>query len=111
MHMTPTTTWQLASHPVSIAHLEKLYWPGDAGDGGEGVTKGAMLRYYRSIRSMAPVLLPYLQDRLVTLRLFPDGTLGCSSHRRESPQKRAGLVAQRQLPPADVRTAHPALRD
>lgn len=52
--MMPTATWQIASHSVSIAHLEWLYW---LEDGGNDVTKGDMLRYYRS---MAPVLLPYL---------------------------------------------------
>ena len=73
----PTATWELASHSVSVAHLDKLYWPED------DVTKGDMLRYYRS---MAPMLLPYLQDRPVTLRLFPDGIHGFSYYRREPPE-------------------------
>lgn len=70
-------TWQIASHSVSVSHLDKVYWPED------GVTKRDMLRYYLSV---APVLLPYLQDRPVTLRLFPDGVQGFSYYRREPPE-------------------------
>jgi bifunctional non-homologous end joining protein LigD len=76
----PAATWQLGSHSVSVAHLDKLYWPED---GHEGITKGDVLRYYRTV---APVLLPYLRDRPVTLRLFPDGVYGFSYYRREPPE-------------------------
>lgn len=70
-------TWQLDSHAVPVAHLDKLYWPA------AGLTKGDMLDYYRT---MAPVLLPYLQDRPVTLRVFPDGVGDFSYFRREPPE-------------------------
>lgn len=89
MHMMPAASWQLAGRSVSISHLEKLYWPENGGDGGDGITKGDMLRYYRSV---APVLLPYLRDRPVTLRLFPDGTQGFSYYRREPPENAPGWL-------------------
>jgi bifunctional non-homologous end joining protein LigD len=57
-------TWQLGSQAVQVSHLEKLYWPQ------AGVTKGDMLDYYRQI---APVVLPYFEDRPVTLCVFPRG--------------------------------------
>jgi bifunctional non-homologous end joining protein LigD len=88
-----TETWKIARHSVTITHLDKLCWPASeqqhettATDGAErevGITKGDLLRYYRE---MAPVLLPYLQNRPVTLRLFPDGVRGFSYYRRELPQ-------------------------
>ena len=56
MHQS-TATWQLGGRSILVSHLEKLYWPES------GVTKGDLLRYYRSV---APVLLPYLQDRSTT---------------------------------------------
>ncbi len=73
----PVVTWRIAGHTVSVSHLDKLYWPED------GVTKGDMLGYYRG---MAPTLLPYLKDRPVTMRVYPDGTRGFSYYRRESPE-------------------------
>jgi bifunctional non-homologous end joining protein LigD len=95
MNMNGTTeTWQIARHSVKVTHLDKLYWPaGDqqehqetaapVAEKEEGITKGDLLHYYRD---MAPVLLPYLQNRPVTLRLFPDGVQGFSYYRREMPQ-------------------------
>jgi bifunctional non-homologous end joining protein LigD len=73
-----TATWQFEGRTIQVSHLEKRSWPE------AGVTKGDLLRYYRR---MAPVLLPYLQDRPVTLRLFPDGVEGYSYWRREPPEQ------------------------
>ncbi|HEU0028031.1 MAG TPA: non-homologous end-joining DNA ligase [Ktedonobacterales bacterium] len=73
----PNATWRIAGRSVSVTNLDKLYWPED------GVSKGDMLRYYRSI---APALLPHLQGRPVTLRVYPDGTQGFSYYRREMPE-------------------------
>ena len=55
-------TWQLEGQAVQISHLEKIYWPQT------GFTTGDLLRYYRQI---APVALPHLKDRPVTLRVYP----------------------------------------
>jgi hypothetical protein len=60
-------TWHLDDQTVQVTHLEKVYWPQ------MGFTKGAVLDYYRQI---APVLLPYLKDRPVTLRMYPQGCRG-----------------------------------
>lgn len=73
----PNGKWQLAGRTVSVSHLDKPFWPED------GLTKGDMLYYYRSI---APTMLPYFQDRPVTLRVFPDGIHGFSYYRRDLPQ-------------------------
>jgi bifunctional non-homologous end joining protein LigD len=94
MSMNGTTeTWQIGRHSVTVTHLDKLYWPSGqqehhestakVAEKEEGITKGDLLRYYRD---MAPVLLPYLQNRPVTLRVFPDGVQGFAYYRREIPQ-------------------------
>jgi bifunctional non-homologous end joining protein LigD len=70
-------TWQIGDHTVEIGHLEKLYWPE------AGVTKGDMLRYYRSI---APVMLPHFRERPATLRVFPNGAAGESYYQRARPE-------------------------
>jgi bifunctional non-homologous end joining protein LigD len=69
-------TWQSGNHAVQVSHLEKVYWPQT------GFTKGELLGYYRQI---APVLLPYLKDRPVTLRMYPQGVEGTSYYLRDCP--------------------------
>lgn len=49
---------------VKVTNRDKVLFPQD------GVTKGDLIAYYRDI---APVMLPYLKDRPVTLERFPDG--------------------------------------
>ncbi|MCZ6806858.1 MAG: DNA ligase D, partial [Deltaproteobacteria bacterium] len=52
-----------------LTNQSKLFWPDD------GITKGDLCNYYEAI---APVLLPHLHDRPVTLVRFPDGIEGKS---------------------------------
>ncbi len=73
---TSSETWQLGNQAVQVTHLEKVYWPET------GFTKGEVLGYYRQI---APVLLPYLKDRPVTLRMYPQGVEGTSYYLRDCP--------------------------
>ncbi len=69
-------TWHLDNQTVQVTHLEKVYWPHT------GFTKGEVLEYYRQI---APILLPYLKDRPVTLRMHPQGVEGTSFYLRDCP--------------------------
>jgi bifunctional non-homologous end joining protein LigD len=50
---------------VRLSNLDKVLYPES------GFTKGEMIDYYLRI---APVLLPHLQGRPVTLKRYPDGT-------------------------------------
>jgi bifunctional non-homologous end joining protein LigD len=70
--------WQVGGRTVPVSNLDKVYWPED------GYTKGDMLRYYQAV---APVMLPYLKDRPVTLRVFPNGIHGFSHYRRDLPDR------------------------
>jgi bifunctional non-homologous end joining protein LigD len=70
-------TWQLGDQAIQVSHLEKVYWPQT------GFTKGDLLGYYRQI---APVALPYLKDRPVTLRVYPHGVEGASYYLRDCPE-------------------------
>jgi bifunctional non-homologous end joining protein LigD len=70
------TTWEIAGRAVQVSSLDTIYWPED------GLTKGDLLAYYREI---APVMLRYLQDRPVTLRVFPKGISGSGHYRRDRP--------------------------
>ena len=52
---------------VALSSLDKVLWPA------AGFTKGDMLDYYERV---APVLLPHLRGRPLTLGRFPDGVEG-----------------------------------
>ncbi len=56
---------------------DKVFWPE------EGFTKGDLAAYYEAV---APVMLPHLKDRPVTVRVFPDGITGEAFYRRERPE-------------------------
>jgi len=49
---------------LTVSNLDKPLYP-------DGTTKGAVIAYYTAV---APVLLPYLRRRPLTLRRWPDGT-------------------------------------
>ena len=66
---------------LSLSNLDKLLYPR------AGFTKGHVIDYYTRI---APVLLPHLRDRPLTLKRYPDGVekghfyeKRCPSHRPE----------------------------
>lgn len=71
-------TWRLGSRTMRVSHLDKLYWPEDR------LTKGNLLAYYREV---APVMLPYCQERPVTLRTFPEGIHAESYYQRALPDR------------------------
>lgn len=59
-----------------LTNQDKVFWPED------GITKGDLCDYYESI---APVLLPHLRDRPVTLVRYPDGIEGKSFYQWRIP--------------------------
>ena len=54
--------------------MQKVYWPDD------GYTKGDLVDYYRDI---APVILPHLRDRPMSLHRHPDGINGKSFFQKD----------------------------
>ncbi len=60
-----------------LTNLEKVFWPG------EGLTKGDLVAYHRTI---APWLLPFLRDRPLTLTRYPDGIEGKSFFQKDAPE-------------------------
>jgi bifunctional non-homologous end joining protein LigD len=66
---------------LRLSNYDKVLWPTT------GFTKGQMIEYYAGI---APVLLPHLHERPLTLKRYPNGVDGqhfyekqCPSHRPE----------------------------
>lgn len=81
----PSTSWRLNGHEVYVSSLDKLYWPDD------GLTKGDLLAYYRDV---APIMLPYLEGRPLTLRVYPEGIHGSSYYRRDVPEGAPPWIGQ-----------------
>jgi bifunctional non-homologous end joining protein LigD len=72
---------EVEGHRLSLSNLDKVMYPAT------GFTKGQLIDYYTRI---APVLLPHLHDRPLTLKRYPNGVDGqyfyekqCPSHRPE----------------------------
>jgi DNA ligase D-like protein (predicted polymerase)/DNA ligase D-like protein (predicted 3'-phosphoesterase) len=59
---------------VSLTNLDKVYWPE------EGYTKGDLVRYYYEI---AKYILPYLKDRPLILKRYPNGIDKPSFHQHD----------------------------
>jgi bifunctional non-homologous end joining protein LigD len=70
---------EVGGRRLGLSNLDKVLWPAT------GTTKGDMVRYYAEI---APVLLPHLSGRPVTLNRFPDGVGGISFFEKNCPSHR-----------------------
>jgi bifunctional non-homologous end joining protein LigD len=79
--MPTSTQVKVGRRTLSLSNLDKVLYPG------AGFTKGDVIRYYSQI---APVLLPHMKDRALTLKRYPNGVENiffyekrCPSHRPE----------------------------
>jgi bifunctional non-homologous end joining protein LigD len=61
---------------LKLSNLDKPFWPD------EGITKGDLLAYYRTV---APVLVPHLKDRPFTMKRYPDGAYGKFFFQKDAP--------------------------
>ncbi len=61
---------------IRLTNLEKVLWPED------GYTKADLIRYYADV---APFLIPWVTDRPLTLKPFPDGIHGTSFYQKDKP--------------------------
>jgi len=60
----------------SLSNTDKMFFPK------EKYTKGDLIEYYEKI---APVMLPYIKDRLITMVRFPDGIKGKQFYQKGAP--------------------------
>jgi bifunctional non-homologous end joining protein LigD len=65
-----------AEHPVHVTNPDKLLWPA------AGVRKRDYLEY---LAKMAPVMLPHLRDRALTVVRWPDGVDGSHFYQKDAP--------------------------
>jgi bifunctional non-homologous end joining protein LigD len=65
---------KVGSHVVSLTNLDKVYWPD------EGYTKGELVKYYFEV---AKYILPYLKDRPLIMKRYPNGITGSFFHQHD----------------------------
>lgn len=69
---------------VRLSNLDKVFWPE------EGRTKGDLIAYYLGV---APLLLPYLRDRPLTLHRMPGGITDEGFYEKQVPEYAPPWVA------------------
>jgi len=77
--------WQVGGHAVGLTNLDKVLFA----EG--GFTKRDLVRYYVTV---APVLLPHLRDRGLTLDRYPNGTTGPHFWQKQIPAHAPTWVAR-----------------
>ena len=76
---TPTlvpAVLEVDGRTLRLSNLEKVLFPED------GYTKTDLIRYYVDV---SPYLLPYLRDRPLTLKPYPDGIHGTRFYQKDKP--------------------------
>ena len=81
-------TVEVDGRPVVLTNLEKILYP-------SGFRKAQVIDYYIRI---APVLLPHLANRPITLHRFPEGVKGQSFYGKDAPKFTPDWVATTDVP-------------
>ena len=86
----------MASHTTNIdgkslvlTNLDKVMYPES------GFTKGQVIDYYKNI---APYILPYVKDRPITLKRYPNGIAGKHFYEKDAPSHTPAWVKTFQIP-------------
>ena len=82
--MSPSsTTVEVEGHQLKLSNLDKVLYPK------VGFTKGQVIDYYTRI---APVLLPHLRERPLTLKRYPNGVDAPFFYEKRCPKHRPDWV-------------------
>ena len=74
---------EIAGRRLVLKNLDKVFYPQ------AGFTKGEVIEYYARV---APVLLPHLRDRPLTMKRYPEGVDGMSFYEKRCPRHRPKWV-------------------
>ncbi len=78
-----TSTIEVQGRQLSVSSLDKVLYPAD------GFTKGQLIDYYVRV---APVLLPHLRGRPLTMKRYPNGVEGMFFYEKNCPTHRPDWV-------------------
>ncbi|MDQ3951724.1 MAG: non-homologous end-joining DNA ligase [Actinomycetota bacterium] len=82
---------------VDVSNPDKVFYPET------GFTKADVVRYYQDV---APVLLPHVKNRLVTLKRYPDGVEGGFFYEKQCPKHRPDWVGTAPMRRKDGKLIH-----
>jgi len=74
---TDDLSLKINAHTLRLSHLSKMYFPSPR------ITKGDLLAYYADV---GDYILPFLRDRPLVLRRYPNGLSGKPFFQKEAPQ-------------------------
>src|SRR2546421_898439 len=78
-----TTHVDIQGRQLELSNLDKVLYPA------VGFTKGQVVDYYVRV---APVLLPHLRDRPLTMKRYPNGVTGEFFYEKNCPKHRPPWV-------------------
>jgi bifunctional non-homologous end joining protein LigD len=78
---------------VPVTNLDKVFWPDEA------ITKGDLLTYYFNV---ADTILPYVADRPLTLKRYPNGVSGRYFFQKDAPDYTPDWVELCAIEPEDT---------
>ena len=82
-------TLAVGPHRIRLSNLDRVYWPADPTLQQPPLTKRDLLRYLAQI---APLMLPHLADRPLTMIRMPDGIRGQRFFQKHWGEERPGFV-------------------
>jgi bifunctional non-homologous end joining protein LigD len=82
----------VAGRRLKLTNLDKVMYPS------AGFTKGDVIEYYTRV---APVLMPHLRNRPLTLKRYPDGVDGEVFYQKQAPKHRPDWVKTVRIPTRD----------
>jgi bifunctional non-homologous end joining protein LigD len=85
-----------------ITHPEKVLFPAD------GITKGDLAAYYEAV---APVMLPYLRGRPLTMERYPAGIAGKGFWQKDMSKGFPSWLERVKVPKKDGVVHHPVVND
>src|SRR5262245_16802276 len=87
--MSKKAELRVADKTLEVSNLDKVLYPE------AGFTKAQVIDYYIRI---APVLLPHLRNRPITLKRYPDGVEGFFFYEKQCPSHRPKWVRTAKVP-------------
>lgn len=80
---------KISGKDIKVSHPDKIWFPK------EKITKLEIVEYYKEI---APIMVPYMKNRAVTMLRFPDGINGESFYHKDTPDYFPSWIKRKAVP-------------
>lgn len=83
---------KVGRYTIKVSHLDRIIFPKAK------ITKGDLIDYYERI---APIMLPYLKDRLLTMKRYPTGIQGEGFFHKDAPDYFPSFIKRKAITRSD----------